>query len=141
MRSIDGVSVVIPALDEEASIEATIRTCADTLRSWAKAPFEIVVIDDGSSDGTAKVALEAGAILISHPANGGYGKSLKDGINAAKYEVIAMTDADSTYPIADLPKLLDAYLGGFDMAVGARIMGGGGRVTAKRGSNLCFGYC
>lgn len=119
-KEIHGISVVIPALNEEKAIVQTVCDCKTELEQWGKVPFEIIVINDGSKDRTAELALHAGAKVINHPANGGYGRSLKDGINAALYDTIVMTDADGTYPITDLPKLLDKYSEGFDMVVGSR---------------------
>ncbi|GHV03046.1 glycosyl transferase [Campylobacterota bacterium] len=124
MREINGISVVIPALNEQDAIGSTIADIAQILDQWGggegKTPYEIIVIDDGSQDETAANAANAGAKVVSHPTNAGYGRSLKDGIIAAKYDCVAMCDADGTYPIKDLPLLLEKYLAGFDMAVGAR---------------------
>jgi glycosyltransferase involved in cell wall biosynthesis len=112
------LSVIIPAFNEEEGIGATLETLQATLRS-AAIVAEIIVVDDGSTDRTADVAAERGATVISHPANVGYGRSLKDGILRAKYDLIAITDADGTYPVAELPRLLKGGEG-FDMVVGAR---------------------
>src|SRR6185369_4581442 len=86
----------------------------------ALSAVDIVVVDDGSTDRTAEVARLAGARVIRHPHNIGYGRSLKDGISAAHHDAIAITDGDATYPPEDLPRLLDAMSRGFDMVVGAR---------------------
>lgn len=115
------ISVIVPALNEEGAIEATVDTLKRTLEAGGLVPYEIVVVDDGSSDATATLAREAGATIVSHPHNVGYGRSLKDGILAAKYDTIAITDADGTYPIEALPELVREYRRGFDMVVGARM--------------------
>lgn len=114
------ISVVVPALNEELAISDTVKTIASVLEARRLVPFEVIVIDDGSTDRTATLALEAGARVISHPHNVGYGRSIKDGIVAAKYETVVITDADGTYPIGDIPKLVDRHVQGFDMTVGAR---------------------
>lgn len=114
------ISVVVPALNEELAISDTVKSIASVLEANRLVPFEIIIVDDGSSDGTATLALEAGARVISHPHNVGYGRSIKDGIVAAKFETIVITDADGTYPIGDIPKLVDRHAVGFDMTVGAR---------------------
>lgn len=80
----------------------------------------MIVIDDGSSDQTASVAKDAGAVVLRHPAPGGYGRSLKDGIRHATNDIVAITDADGTYPVERLPELVQLIDSGFDMAVGAR---------------------
>jgi glycosyltransferase involved in cell wall biosynthesis len=82
-------------------------------------PHEIIVVDDGSSDETASEAARAGARVLRHLENRGYGASIKDGIGAASYETIVITDADGTYPADEIPTLLDK-LEEADMVVGAR---------------------
>ncbi len=120
-NTIDGISIVIPALNEENAIQQTVQDCFKIVKEWQEnIPCEVVVVDDGSSDQTAAKAKSAGAKVISHPTNAGYGYSLKDGINAATYDTIVITDADGTYPLNDMPKLLEQYIAGFDMVVGAR---------------------
>lgn len=81
---------------------------------------EIIVVNDGSSDDTAKNALESGAVVINNPTNMGYGFSLKRGIRQAKNETIVITDADLTYPFDEVPKMLKKKEEGFDLVVGAR---------------------
>jgi glycosyltransferase involved in cell wall biosynthesis len=80
---------------------------------------EIVVVDDGSEDQTAEKALRAGARVVRHPENRGYGAAIKTGIVAAKYEVIVIIDADGTYPADQIPDLV-TKLETADMVVGAR---------------------
>ncbi|MEM1029195.1 MAG: glycosyltransferase family 2 protein [Myxococcota bacterium] len=114
------LSVVIPALNEEAAIEETVVTIRDTLQG-AGIQHEIIVVSDGSTDATAALARRHGATVLEHPAPGGYGKSLKDGIARAEYDLIAITDADGTYPNEKLVELFELVVGrGFDMAIGAR---------------------
>lgn len=114
------ISIVIPALNEERGIGATVANISDVLVTSKLVPFEILVIDDGSSDGTGKIAAEAGARVIRHPHNVGYGRSIKKGIEEAKYDTIVISDADGTYPAASIPDLVRLYNEGFDMAVGER---------------------
>ncbi|MGO6853056.1 glycosyltransferase family 2 protein [Rhizobium beringeri] len=114
------ISVVIPALNEEDSIGETVHAVKAVLTSADIVPFEVVVVDDGSADKTGEIARAAGAKVIRHPHRAGYGRSLKDGIRAAAYETIAITDADGTYPVGDIPSLYARHREGFDMTVGAR---------------------
>jgi glycosyltransferase involved in cell wall biosynthesis len=81
--------------------------------------YEIIVVDDGSSDRTAGVARERGVRVISHGKNKGYGAALKSGIRAARRPWILITDADGTYPNSSIPDLL-AEARHHDMVVGAR---------------------
>ena len=119
-RQIEGVSIVIPAHNEEKGLKKTLEECAGALEKLNGIAYEIVVVDDGSTDDTAQIARDAGVVIVSHPSNGGYGFSLKDGINAAKYDAVIITDADGTYPVKDIPVLIEQYRKGFDMVVGAR---------------------
>ncbi len=81
---------------------------------------EIIVVDDASVDATARIAAEHGARVIRHAGNCGYGRSVKDGVAIAMHDTIIVTDADGTYPIDQIPLLLETYEKGFDMVVGAR---------------------
>lgn len=108
-------SVVIPALNEEGAIGVLI----DQLRSLPSAP-EIIVVNDGSTDGTLRIAQEKGVRILSHPAPAGYGRSAKDGMMIAEHDTIVVIDADGTYPALSIPPLLAEFDRGFDMVVGAR---------------------
>jgi glycosyltransferase involved in cell wall biosynthesis len=114
------ISVVIPALNEERAIGATVSNISSVLIAANLVPFEIVVVDDGSADGTGRIAAETGARVIRHPQNVGYGRSVKRGIEAASYDMIVICDADGTYPASAIPELVESYKSGFDMAVGQR---------------------
>ena len=111
------ISVVIPAFNEGPAIRETVGQVAAAL---AGTTHEIIVVDDGSADTTGAQAGDAGARVIRHPHNIGYGGALKTGIRAAVHDTIVITDADGTYPNADIPKLLEEFGKGFSMVVGAR---------------------
>lgn len=113
------ISVVIPAFNEAEGVGQTVEEVVAALAGERES--EILVVDDGSSDDTAEIAERAGATLLRHPHNGGYGKSLKDGIRAARHDTIVICDADGSYPPEAIPELVTAYRSdGFDMVVGAR---------------------
>ena len=111
------ISILIPVFNEEKSIAATVDSVKKTL---AKHPHEIICIKDGSSDNTLEILKKIPEIvLISNTYNLGYGASLKKGIRAAKGNWIAITDADSTYPIDRLEEMIQ-HMDTYDMIVGAR---------------------
>jgi polyisoprenyl-phosphate glycosyltransferase len=114
------LSVVIPAKNEATAIRETIETIRRALEA-ADIVHEILVIDDGSTDETGVFARGPGVKVITHARSGGYGRSLKDGILAATFDIIGITDADGTYPNDRIPELFRLVADkGFDMAVGAR---------------------
>ena len=108
-------SILLPAYNEELAIAPVLQSLK---RLYPSA--EIIVIDDGSTDRTAATARGEGAIVLKHPANAGYGKSVKDGILAATNDVIVLADADGSYAPENIATLLQKFEEGFDMVVGAR---------------------
>jgi len=95
------VSVVVPAYNEAEHIAEGLRELQAVMRStgWE---YEILVVDDGSEDGTAEAASTVGVRVLRTPTNRGYGASLKAGIRCAQHPWILITDADGTYPTADM---------------------------------------
>lgn len=111
------ISVVIPAFNEAGAVGEAVRQIEGVL---ADVEHEVVVVDDGSQDNTGDEASAAGARVIRHPHNLGYGAALKTGIKAATYDTIVITDADGTYPNDHIPLLVKEVGRGFNMVVGAR---------------------
>ncbi len=114
------ISFVLPALNERDGIAATIKECFEAGEALKLNDIEVVVVDDGSTDGTGDIARQAGAKVVRHPAPGGYGRALKDGIKAARHDTIVILDADGTYPLDQLGDFHRLYNEGFDMIVGRR---------------------
>jgi glycosyltransferase involved in cell wall biosynthesis len=114
------VSIIIPAFNEEGAINNTIANVKNVLNNADIAPYEVIVIDDGSTDSTSEEARESGAAVVTNPHNMGYGFSLKRGILAATYDTIIITDADMTYPFEYTTELINQYNKGFDLVVGQR---------------------
>jgi len=112
------ISIIIPAYNEELGVRAVVDELRETLQRHEIKP-EVIVVDDGSTDGTARIAKSAGARVIRHRSNRGYGASLKTGISAATNDIVGIIDADGTYPVKYLPIMLDE-LEYADMVVGAR---------------------
>jgi glycosyltransferase involved in cell wall biosynthesis len=112
------VSIVIPAYNEEAAIGEDIDKTIDTMKVSGY-PFEVIVVDDGSTDATRRIAEEHEVRVIVHPYNKGGGAARKTGIRHARGEIIAVIDGDASYPAHDIPKLLD-LMENHDMVIGAR---------------------
>ena len=115
-------TLVMPCFNEEDGIGKTL----DQLRAQLVAlePYELIVVDDGSTDGTAAAIQEAlerhpDVRVITHKRNRGYGAALKTGIRQAESELIIITDADGTYPNERIPELVAAAEDA-DMVVGSR---------------------
>ncbi|MBL8168266.1 MAG: glycosyltransferase family 2 protein [Acidobacteria bacterium] len=115
----NAVSIIIPAFNEAQAVGPVVKEIRALLAEHGF-DVEILVIDDGSTDGTGQAAQAVGARVLQHRRNRGYGASLKTGITAARYDTIAIIDADGTYPARYLPAML-AELEQADMVVGARI--------------------
>lgn len=113
------VSIIIPAYNEENAIVETIEQVRGVM-SASRYDYELIIVNDGSTDNTGEKARQAGARAINHEENQGYGASLKTGILAAKGDWIVITDADGTYPNDRIPDLLKEA-GPNDMVVGARV--------------------
>lgn len=116
-----GVSVLVPIYNESRSLHTTLYAL-HTVLVGLNNPFEIIAIDDGSTDGTCTLLQTLdlpGLVVLSHPGNYGYGASLTNGLRHARYTNIVITDADGTYPIEQIPHLL-AALDEYTMAIGAR---------------------
>lgn len=115
------LSIIIPVYNEEKNIKKTIYKIDTILKKNDLKNYEIIVVDDCSNDSTNQT-LKHSKInfnLIEHERNMGYGASIKSGIKKSKYNVIAITDADGTYPIEEIPEMYKK-IKDFDMVVGSR---------------------
>ena len=113
------VSVVLPCLNEEASVGRCIQIAMDAMEG-AGLRGEVIVVDNGSTDHSAAVAERAGARVIEEP-RPGYGSALRAGFNAAQGAYVVMGDADLTYDFGDIPRFVERLEGGADMVIGDRM--------------------
>lgn len=112
------ISVVIPVHNEAANLG---RLLAD-FESVSIKPFEIIVVDDGSTDASADISRVKGVTLIKHPYRMGNGASIKTGIRQAKGEVLVFMDGDGQHDPGEIPRLLE-HIDKYDMVVGSRSKG------------------
>ncbi len=115
------VTVIIPAYNEEKGIGTVIDKTKAVLDNVGGS-YEIIVVDDGSTDRTATIAREKKVVLVQHPYNKGYGAALKTGVKNAKGNTLLFIDADAQQNADDIPRLLEP-MGEYDMVVGQRTRG------------------
>ncbi|WP_296284659.1 glycosyltransferase family 2 protein [uncultured Acinetobacter sp.] len=111
-------SVVLPAKNEAGAIKETIHKIRQL-----NFIHEIIVVNDGSTDGTQKIAEQAGAKVVSHPYSKGNGAAIKTGARNAIGDVIVFMDADGQHDPEDIPRLIAKIEEGYDLVVGARQKG------------------
>jgi glycosyltransferase involved in cell wall biosynthesis len=131
------IAVVIPAYNEVEGVGPTVDRVREAMRRTPHS-FDIIVVDDGSTDTTAERAAAHGARVIRLSDNRGYGAALKAGIEQSRSEYVMITDADGTYPPDAMPALL-SRLGDADMAVGARTLRDRSIPQARRPAKLFLG--
>ncbi len=124
------LTVLLPAHNEELGIGATIRKIKE-LHPEA----EVLVVDDGSTDNTLQVAMEAGANVWPHPYNIGNGAAIKTGLRLATGDWVLMMDADGQHDPADIARLLE-HKDRYDMVVGARTSGSQASVPRLIANNV-----
>lgn len=115
------VSIVIPMYNEEEAIGEELQAILETMADSGLA-HEVIVVDDGSADRSPEIAAQFEEVqVVRHPYNRGVGAARTTGLKMARGDVVVMIDADSTYPIQDIPRLLACILDqGFEMVIGAR---------------------
>jgi len=126
------ISIIVPAYNEEEGIRKTINRLK---KIKFKEKSEIIIVDDGSKDGTYKEAKKThGVKILKHDTNRGKAAALNTGFNAAKGDVVATTDADCTYPPEPIPRMLKLIRSGeADLVLGSRFF------HKKRGAHVLLG--
>ncbi len=122
----DSLSLVIPAFNEERRLSTTGHSYATYLNTEFRGPWELIIVDDGSTDETTRVSKELRCVapdlrLIRLPTNQGKGAAVRAGVLAARYDLVLFADADGATPARELSKLLDALDTKTDIVNGSRI--------------------
>lgn len=112
------VSIVIPCRDEAATIASVVRAASAALSDGGYAG-EVVVVDNGSGDGSAGLAADAGARVLHQPIPG-YGAACIHGLAEARGEILVLVDADGTYDLAELNRFVEPLRAGYQMVLGTR---------------------
>jgi glycosyltransferase involved in cell wall biosynthesis len=120
------VSVVIPCLNEAETLATCIEKAQRALHEH-RIDGEVIVADNGSTDGSQAIATRSGARVILVETRG-YGNALMEGIGAARGEFVIMGDADDSYDFLEIPKFVFKLRQGFDLVQGCRLPSGGGKI-------------
>lgn len=120
------VSIVMPCLNEGETLQACIEEAWKAIKDCGVSG-EVVIADNGSTDDSPSIALQAGARLVSVK-DKGYGNALLGGIQAATGVYVLMGDADGSYDFGELPSFLERLRQGNDLVMGCRLSGGGGTI-------------
>jgi glycosyltransferase involved in cell wall biosynthesis len=124
------ISVVIPAYNEEKSIGAVIEETTQIMDGLGQ-PYEIIVVDDGSKDHTARVASTYKATVVSYPKNMGKGYAVRKGVEKAQGQIIVTMDADGSHRAKEIPDLVTPLFNGTDIVAGSRFLGSGSDFTTR----------
>ncbi|MDO8669057.1 MAG: glycosyltransferase family 2 protein [Candidatus Buchananbacteria bacterium] len=121
---INQLSVFFPCINEEGNIENTVRKAEEVLNKL-KLKYEIIIIDDGSTDRTGQIAdglarKNSNIRVIHHPKNLGYGEALKSGFYNARYDIIVYTDGDGQFDFSEVSEFLEKIKDN-DVVLGYRI--------------------
>ena len=122
------ISVVLPCLNESETLGTCIKKAKKQIKNLS-VKGEIIVADNGSSDGSIKIAKKLGAIVINVK-NKGYGNVLRAGIKKSRGKFILIADSDDSYNLNDLPKFYKKINKGYDIVQGCRLPTGGGKITS-----------
>ena len=145
MSGYPACSIVIPAYNESARIDATLREVVECIRTqgW---DAEVIVVNDGSTDSTARQVLKFAekapeVRLLENPGNRGKGYSVRNGLLKAQGEIVMFTDADLSAPIAEAERLFAAIANGADIAIGSRWLDRSRQVHRQPLYRQFFGRC
>jgi glycosyltransferase involved in cell wall biosynthesis len=133
------VTVIVPAYNEEETIGSLISNTIFVMDT-TQMPYELIVIDDGSTDNTKRIASSYKATVLSNSRNRGKGYAMRVGFEAAKGDLIVTIDADGSHVPQEIPRFLRLLMNGKDIVAGSRFLGHNGKFTPRLNKlgNLLF---
>jgi glycosyltransferase involved in cell wall biosynthesis len=132
------VSVVIPAHNEEETLPSVLRDLYATIATLRHTEFEVICVDDHSTDATASIAASFGAIVVQNHEKNGKGNALRRGFERATGEIIVMMDADYSHKPEALPLFLQTFQGEVGLVIASRVFGGSDEYTHVRALGNVF---
>lgn len=132
-QTAQSVSVIIPAYNEEKTIGNVINETINVMDSQ-DLPYEIIVVDDGSTDKTGRIASQYKTTLLTNQTNKGKGYSLRRGFDQSAGEIIVTIDSDGEHQPKEIPDLIKPVLDGVDVVGGSRFMGKSRHFTTRLNS-------
>ncbi len=132
------VTVIIPAKNEESTLGSVLADLYETIGRLPKYDWEVICVDDRSTDKTAAIARSFGARVVPNTGKSGKGMALRAGFEQANGDLLAMMDADYSHRPQDLPLFLDAMQDGVGLVIGSRVVGGSEEYTHIRALGNVF---
>jgi glycosyltransferase involved in cell wall biosynthesis len=133
------ISVVIPARNERENIAMVLDDLFNVVRTLSQHTIEVIVVDDGSTDGTAEIAEHRGARVIRNTGRHGKGMALRRGFDEATGDILVMMDADYSHRAEELPRFIDAIQDpNVGLVIGSRVVGGSEEYTHIRALGNVF---
>ena len=135
------ITVVIPAYNEEKTIGDVIFGTISAMEG-SRMPFEILVVDDGSTDNTRRIATRYKAAVLANGKNRGKGYALRKGFQHARGDIVVTMDADGAHRPKEIPDLINPLFNGVDIVAGSRFLGHGKDSTSRlnRFGNFIFNF-
>ncbi|MCW5960579.1 MAG: glycosyltransferase family 2 protein [Pyrinomonadaceae bacterium] len=132
------VSIIIPAQNEEETLGLVLEDLNKVIDEMPNYRFEVICVDDHSTDGTANIARSYGAKVVENLRKPGKGTALRTGFEASQYETLVMLDADYSHRAEELPRMLNALTDGVGLVIGSRVVGGSEEYTHVRALGNVF---
>lgn len=132
------ISVIIPAKNEEENLARVLKDLYNTIPLLKDYEFEVICVDDHSTDKTAEIAQSFGATVINNPSKSGKGLALRAGFQKATGDILVMMDADYSHRPEELPVFFDALKDGIGLVIGSRVIGGSDEYTNIRALGNVF---